>query len=96
MTTTRKTLIINQYLRMDKEIENKIDKKILPSIDDNTYDFIDLVTMFTYHFIDISDKNKEEKINTIIEMLDIDLSEIEKNVVYPIFYEFVIWFKNLH
>ena len=96
MTTTRKTLIINQYLRMDKEIQNKIDKKILPSIDDGTYDFIDLLTMFTYHFIDISDKNKEEKINTIIQMLDIDLSQIEKNVVYPIFYEFVIWFKNLH
>ena len=32
--TTRKTLIINQYLRMSKDIENKIDKKILPSIDD--------------------------------------------------------------
>ena len=59
--TTRKTIIINQYLRMSKDIEIKIDKKIMPNIDDGTYDFIDLITMFTYHFIDISDKKKKKK-----------------------------------
>ena len=95
MTTTRKTLIINQFLRMSKDIENKIDKKI-PCIDDGTYDFVDLVTMFTYHFIDISDDNHKDKIDTIIEMLNIELSQIEKDLVYPIFYDFVKWFKNLH
>ena len=93
--TTRKTLIINQYLRMSKDIEIKIDKKI-PCIDDEKYDFVDLVTLFTYHFIDISDDNHKDKIDTIIEMLNIELSQIEKNVVYPIFYDFVKWFKNLH
>ena len=96
MTTTRKTLIINQYLRMDKEIEIKIDRKILPSIDDGTYDFIDLVTMFTYHCIDISNDNYIDKINTIIEMLNIELSENDKHAIYPIFYDFIKWFKNLH
>ena len=94
--TTRKTIIINQYLRMSKDIEIKIDKKIMPNIDDGTYDFIDLITMFTYHFIDISDKKKEEKINTIIELLNIELSEKEKHDIYPIFYDSVKWFKNLH
>ena len=80
---------------MSKDIENKIDKKI-PCIDDGTYDFVDLVTLFTYHFIDISDNNHKDKIDTIIEMLNIELSQIEKNVVYPIFFDFVKWFKNLH
>ena len=93
--TTRKTLIINQYLRMSKDIENKIDKKI-PCIDDRTYDFVDLVTLFTYHFIDISDDNHKDKINTIIEMLNIELSQNEKDEVYPIFFDFIKWFKNLH
>ena len=93
---TRKSLIINQYLRMSKDIEIKIDKKIMPNIDDGTYDFVDLVTMFTHHFIDICDDNHKEKINTIIEMLDIELSENDKNLVYPIFYDFIKWFKNLH
>ena len=94
--TTRKILIINQYLRMSKDIEIKIDKK-LPCIDNSeTYDFVDLVTMFTYHFIDVNDDNHKEKIDTIIEMLNIELLQIEKNEVYPIFYEFVKWFKNLH
>ena len=94
--TTRKTLIINQYLRMSKDIEIKIDKK-LPCIDDTTkYDFVDLVTLFTYHFIDISDDNHKDKIDTIIEMLNIELSQIEKDEVYPIFYNFIKWFKNLH
>ena len=93
--TTRKTLIINQYLRMCKDIEIKIDKK-LPRIDNGAYDFVDLVTLFTYHFIDISDENHKEKIDTIIEKLNIELSKIEKEVVYPIFYDFIKWFKNLH
>ena len=93
---TRKSLIINEYLRMSKKIEIQIDKK-LPSIDDSEkYDFVDLVTLFTYHFIDICDDNHKEKINTIIEMLDIDLSQIEIDKVYPIFYDFIKFFKNLH
>ena len=93
---TRKSLIINEYLRMSKKIEIQIDKK-LPSIDDSEkYDFVDLVTLFTYHFIDICDDNHKEKINTIIEMLNIELSQIEKDKVYPIFYDFVKFFKNLH
>ena len=33
--TSRKTHIINQYLRMSKQIEIKIDKKIMPNIDDS-------------------------------------------------------------
>ena len=95
--TTRKTLIINQYLRMSKDIENKIDKKIMPNIDDNKKnDFVDIVTLFTYHFIDLSDDNHKDKINTIIEMLNIELSQNEKDEVYPIFYDFIKWFKNLH
>ena len=95
--TTRKTLIINQYLRMSKDIENKIDKKIMPNIDDNKkYDFVDIVTLFTYHFIDLSDDNHKDKINTIIEMLNIELSQNEKDEVYPIFFDFIKWFKNLH
>lgn len=37
--TTRKILINNQYLRISKEIENKLDKVVFKSIED--YDFID-------------------------------------------------------
>ena len=43
---TRKELIINEYLRMSKKIEIKIDRKI-PIIDDSEkYDFIDIITLF--------------------------------------------------
>ena len=96
MTTTRKTIIINQYLRMSKDIEIKIDKKIMPNIDDGTDDFIDLITMFIYHFIDVNDDNHKEKIDTIIEMLNIEISLQELNLIYPILYDFIKWFKNLH
>ena len=94
--TTRKVLIINEYLRMTKNIENKIDIK-LPCIDEiENYDFVDIITLFTYHFIDVNDTNYKDKIRTIIEMLNIELNLDQLEVIYPIFYDFIKWFKNLH
>ena len=43
--TTRGIIIKNQYLRICKQIESKIDKVVLKSIEE--YDFIDLITLFS-------------------------------------------------
>ena len=64
--TTRKILITNNYLRLCKDIEIKIDKKIMPNIDD--YDFVDLITLLNYYFMDINNNNYKEKINYIISL----------------------------
>lgn len=83
MTTSRKTLIINQYIRICKIIESKIDKRVLLNIED--YDIVDLVTLFSYHFLDVNDQNYKEKIDTTIALQnDIELTKSELEIIYPI------------
>ena len=61
MTTTRKILITNQYLRLCKTINQILDKtNVLPNIDDDNYDFIDIIFMFNIYFIDCDDNNYKQ------------------------------------
>ena len=93
--TTTKILITNNYLRLCKDIEIKIDKKIMPNIDD--YDFVDLITLFNYYFIDINNNNYKEKINYIISLQpELELTKQELDIIYPLVYDFINWYKNLH
>ena len=95
MSLTRKTHILNNYLRLCKNIEIKIDKKIMPNIDD--YNFVDLITIFNYYFIDVNDANFKEKIDYIISLQnEINLTEDELNIIYPLIYDFIKWYKNFH
>ena len=88
--TTRRIIIKNQYLR----IESKIDKVVLKSIEE--YDFIDLITLFNYYFINTTDKNYKEKIEYILTLQDIELTQDELEIVYPIIYnDFIKWYKTL-
>ena len=93
--TTRKTLIKNEFLRLCKKIDNILDKQnILPNIDN--YDFCDIIYMFNIYFIDCDQNNYQEKINNLLNIGSIELSEQEKILVYEPIYKFVIWYKNLH
>ena len=93
--TTTKILITNNYLRLCKDIEIKIDKKIMPNIDD--YDFVDLITLFNYYFIHINNNNYKEKINYIISLQpELELTKQELDIIYPLVYDFINWYKNLH
>ena len=95
MSISRKTHISNNYLKLCKNIGIKIDKKIMPNIDDN--DFIDLITLFNYYFIDVNDNNFKEKIDYIISLQnEIKLTEYELNIIYPLIYDFIKWYKNFH
>ena len=51
--TTRRIIIKSQYLRICKQIDSKIDKIVLKSIEE--YNFIDLITPFNYYFINTTD-----------------------------------------
>ena len=54
--TTRKVIIMNEYLRLSKSIDKLIDKhNILPNIDN--YDFCDIIYMFNIYFLDCHDLN---------------------------------------
>ena len=94
--TTRKILITNQYLRLCKNIDNILDKQnILPNID-GEYDFIDIIYMFNIYFLDCDDNNFKEKIDNLIIISSIDLTNNELNLIYQPIYEFVKWYKNLN
>ena len=93
--TTRRILISNQYKALSKKIDNLIDKiNVLPNIDD--YSFTEIIFMFNIYFIDCDKNNYQEKINNLLNIGSIELSEQEKNLVYNPIYEFVLWYKNLH
>ena len=93
--TTRKIIITNEYLRLCKTIDNALDKiNILPNIDD--HDFTNIIYMFTVFFMDCNDSNFKEKINNLLNIGSIELSDTEKNLIFQPIYEFVIWYKKLN
>ena len=95
MTTTRKILISNQYKALSKKVDNLIDKiNILPNIDD--YPFTDIIYMFNIYFLDCNNSNYKSKIDNLLNIGSIELTNTEKNLVYEPIYEFVLWYKNLH
>ena len=52
--TSSRVILINQYIRVCKNIQNQIDKIVLLPIEQ--YDIIDIVTLLTYHFLDVDEK----------------------------------------
>ena len=93
--TTRKIIITNEYLRLCKQIDNILDKhNILPNIDD--HDFCDIIYMFNIYFLDCNDSNYKLKIDNLLNIGYIEISEQEKNLVYNPIYEFVKWYKKLN
>ena len=95
--TTRKILITNEYLRLCKNIDNILDKQnILPNINDNDYDFTDIIYMFNIYFLDSDDTNYKYKIDNLINIGSIDLNVSELNLIHEPIYNFVKWYKNLN
>ena len=93
--TTRKILITNEYLRLCKNIDNILDKKnILPNIDD--YQFTDIIFMFNIYFMDCDDSNYKEKIDNLLNIGYIELTNEQKSLVYEPVYKFVLWYKKLN
>ena len=92
--TTRKILISNEYLRLCQRIDNILDKKnILPNIDN--YDFCDILYMFNIYFCDCDNSNYKQKIDNLLDIGSIQLTNTEKNLIYEPIYEFVLWYKKL-
>ena len=93
--TTRKTLIKNEFLRLCNKIDNILDKQnILPNIDN--YDFCDIIYMFNIYFIDCNDSNYKSKIDNLLNISSIEITDTEKHLIYQPIYEFVLWYKILN
>ena len=92
--TTRKVIIMNEYLRLCKKIDNLLDRvNVLYNIDD--HDFCDIIYMFNIYFLDCNDLNYQNKIDNLLNIGSIELTEQEKQLIYQPIYEFVLWYKQL-
>ena len=92
--TTRKVIIMNEYLRLCKKIDNLLDRvNVLYNIDN--YNFCDIIYMFNIYFIDCNDLNYQNKIDNLLNIGSIELTEQEKQLIYHPIYEFVLWYKQL-
>jgi len=81
----KKSLIIEQYLKMIKDIETLIEKNIFPEF----WDVIDIIFYFNYNFL-----KPDEDVQTIDNMLEINKIDIDDDVFGRVC-DIIIEFLNL-
>ena len=95
MTTTRKKLIIDKYISLINELEKYTDKSILPVLGDD-FDVVELIVYFNYFFM--SCESKDDYRMVVLDIIDSNNIIIEPtafDIVFPLIFNFLIWFKNL-
>ena len=70
-----------------------LNKDILPSL--INYELCDILYLLLNHFSDSNLINYKEKINYIIDLDDNIIIQEERDLIYDIIYEFIIWLQNL-
>ena len=92
--TTRKNIIENQYKILCQKITNILHKQIMPSLD--TYELSDILIMLINHFSDVSNANYKKKIDFIIDLnTSQNIEQHERDKIYSVIYDFILWFKQL-
>ena len=95
MTTTRKHLIIDKYTKLINDLEKYTDKSFLPVLGDD-FDVIELIVYFNYFFM--NSNNEEEYRLVILDIIDSNNINIEPDkfkIIFPMIYDFLLWFKSL-
>ena len=90
---TRRQKIILKYTELSTNIKTLLNKNILPDLDN--YDICDLLFLLINHFSDSNLTNYKQKINYIIDLDDNIIIQEERDLIYDIIYEFIIWLQNL-
>ena len=95
MTTTRKHLIIDKYTKLIDDLEKYTDKNILPVLGDD-FDVVELIVYFNYFFMNAnSEQEYKVVILDIIDSNNINIEPDKLNIIFPMIFEFLIWFKSL-
>ena len=82
---SKKSLIIEQYLKMNKDIKDFIEKNIFPEF----WDVIDILFYFNYNFL-----KPDEDVQTIDNILEINNIDIDDEVFGSVC-DIIISFLNL-
>ena len=96
-TTTRKQLITDNISKIRKVLA--IEQLNLPVIDEDI-DFIDLVFLFNHYFVGATEDNYKQMIDEFVAQNQkyqnvLVITTEQKEQLYPVFKEFIFWFKSL-
>ena len=91
--STIRILIMNEYIRLQKNIQNLIGECILPDLIESN--IVDILLLFNYQFQSINDKNYKSLIDDVIEMQDNKVEQKDRELIYDIIYKFITWLKNI-
>ena len=91
--STIRILIMNEYRRLQKNIQNLIGECILPDLIESN--IVDILLLFNYQFQSINDKNYKSLIDDVIEMQDNKVEQKDRELIYDIIYKFITWLKNI-
>ena len=91
--STIKILIMNEYRRLQKNIQNLIGECILPDLIESN--IVDILLLFNYQFQSINNKNYKNLIDDVIDMQDNKVEQTDRDLIYDIIYKFIVWLKNI-
>ena len=95
MTTTRKHLIIDKYTKLINDLEKYTDKNILPVLGDD-FDVVELIVYFNYFFMNANSKDEYKMVVLdIIDSNNINIEPDKLKIIFPMIYDFLLWFKSL-
>ena len=84
---------MNEYRRLQKNIQNLIGECILPDLIESN--IVDILLLFNYQFQSINNKNYKSLIDDVIEMQDNKVEQQDRELIYDIIYKFITWLKNI-
>ena len=90
---SRRQKILSRYTELSIKIKSLLNKDILSSL--INYELCDILYLLLNHFSDSNLINYKEKINYIIDLDDNIIIQEERDLIYDIIYEFIIWLQNL-
>ena len=92
--STRKQLIVNKIIALEKAIETYVDKSLFPSLDE--IDVCDLVFYITFTFVGLNDTvSMGEKIKELIVANNVTITDDNLVKVLPLVAEFIMWLRVL-
>ena len=92
--STRKELIVNKIVALEKTLEIYVDKKLFPSLDE--IDVADLVFYITFTFVGLNDTNSMgEKVKELIVANNVTITDENQKKVVPLVIDFIMWLRVL-
>ena len=92
--STRKELIVNKIVALEKTLEIYVDKRLFPSLDE--IDVADLVFYITFTFLGLNDSvSMGEKVKELIVANNVTITDENLVKVVPLVIDFIMWLRVL-